>query len=119
METLKPYIGSYMDTSVFLNHGKYGYYLKHNDRLYSVPQCFQKPDFGLQDAIKIIEYKKKMKEQQIENRKDFQDDNDIIKQLDSHYASLAPKGAFKEPNGVSKDVDEIITKLKSKKKVLN
>ena len=53
METLKPYIGSYMDTSVFLNHGKYGWYLNHNSRLYSVPQCFQKPNFGLQDAIKI------------------------------------------------------------------
>ena len=64
-----------------------------------MPQCFQKPTFKLDDAIKIIEYKKKMKEQQIENRKDFQDD--------------------KEPNGVSKDVDEIITKVKSKKKVLN
>ena len=99
METLKPYIGSYMDTSVFLNSGKYGWYLNHDKKLYGVPQCFQKPDFGLQDAIKIIEYKKKMKEQQIENRKDFQDD--------------------KEPNGVSKDVDEIITKVKSKKKVLN
>jgi len=99
METLKPYIGSYMDSSVFLNNGKYGWYLNHNSRLYSVPQYFQKPNFGLQDAIKIIEYKKKMKEQQIENRKDFQDD--------------------KEPNGVSKDVDEIITKVKSKKKVLN
>ena len=98
METLKPYIGSYMDTSVFLNSGKYGWYLNHNSRLYSVPQCFQKPNFGLQDAIKIIEYKKKMKEQQIENRKDFQD---------------------VEPEGVSKDLDEIITKVKSKKKVLN
>ena len=98
METLKPYIGSYMDTSVFLNHGKYGWYLNHNSRLYSVPQCFQKPNFGLQDAIKIIEYKKKMKEQQIENKKDFQD---------------------VEPEGVSKDLDEIITKVKSKKKVLN
>ena len=97
METLKPYIGSYMDTSVFLNHGKYGWYLNHNSRLYSV-QCFQKPNFGLQDAIKIIEYKKKMKEQQIENKKDFQD---------------------VEPEGVSKDLDEIITKVKSKKKVLN
>ena len=107
METLKPYIGSYMDSSVFLNNGKYGWYLNHNSRLYSVPQYFQKPNFGLQDAIKIIEYKKKMKEQQIENKKDFQDDNDIIKQLD------------KEPSGVSKDVDEIITKVKSKKKVLN
>jgi len=98
METLKPYIGSYMDSSVFLNNGKYGWYLNHNSRLYSVPQCFQKPNFGLQDAIKIIEYKKKMKEQQIENKKDFQD---------------------VEPEGVSKDLDEIITKVKSKKKVLN
>ena len=98
METLKPYIGSYMDSSVFLNNGEYGWYLNHNSRLYSVPQCFQKPNFGLQDAIKIIEYKKKMKEQQIENKKDFQD---------------------VEPEGVSKDLDEIITKVKSKKKVLN
>ena len=107
METLKPYIGSYMDTAVFLNNGKYGWYLNHDKKLYGVPQCFQKPDFGLQDAIKIIEYKKKMKEQQIENKKDFQDDNDIIKQLD------------KEPNGVSKDLDDIIKKVKSKKKVLD
>ena len=98
METLKPYIGSYMDSSVFLNNGKYGWYLNHDKKLYGVPQCFQKPDFGLQDAIKIIEYKKKMKEQQIENKKDFQD---------------------VEPEGVSKDLDEIITKVKSKKKVLN
>ena len=29
METLKPYIGSYMDTSIFLNSGKYGWYLNH------------------------------------------------------------------------------------------
>ena len=71
METLKPYIGSYMDTSGFLNNGKYGWYLKHNERLYSVPQCFQKPNFGLQDAIKIIEYKKKMKKQQLRIEKIF------------------------------------------------
>ena len=105
METLKPYIGSYMDSSVFLNNGKYGWYLNHNSRLYSVPQYFQKPNFGLQDAIKIIEYKKKMKEQQIENKKDFEDDNDIIKQLD------------KEPNGVSEDgVYIMVNKIKNKKK---
>ena len=98
METLKPYIGSYMDTSIFLNSGKYGWYLNHDKKLYNVPKCFQKPDFGLQDAIKIIEYKKKMKEQQIENKKDFQD---------------------VEPKGTSEDLDEVITKVKSKKKVLN
>ena len=95
METLKPYIGSYMDTSVFLNSGKYGWYLNHDKKLYGVPQCFQKPDFGLQDAIKIIEYKKKMKEQEEE---------DIIKKLD------------REPKGVSEDLDDIIKKVKSKKK---
>ena len=107
METLKPYIGSYMDTSIFLNSGKYGWYLNHDKKLYSVPQCFQKPDFGLQDAIKIIEYKKKMKEQQIENKKDFQD-------VERPSALV-----LKEPKGTSEDLDEIIAKVKSKKKVLN
>ena len=86
METLKPYIGSYMDSSVFLNNGKYGWYLNHDKKLYSVPQCFQKPTFKLQDAIKIIEYKQKTQKQE------------------------------EEPKGVSEDLDEIITKVKSKKK---
>ena len=115
METLKPFLGSYMESPLFLNNGKYGWYLNHNHKLYGVPKCFEKPTFKLEDAIKIIEYKKKMKEQQIENRKDFQDD-DIIKRLDSHYASLAPEGAFKEPKGTSEDLDDIIKKVKSKKK---
>ena len=106
METLKPFLGSYMDSSVFLNNGKYGWYLNHNHKLYGVPQCFQKPTFNIDDAIKIIEYKQKMKEQQIENRKDFQD-NYIIKKLD------------REPNGTSEDLDDIIKKVKSKKKVLD
>jgi len=118
METLKPYIGSYMDSSVFLNNGKYGWYLNHNSRLYSVPQCFQKPNFGLQDAIKIIEYKKKMKEQQIENKKDFQD-NDIIKKLDREPNGKACASGTSEMFGTSEDLDDIIKKVKSKKKVLN
>ena len=83
METLKPYIGSYMDTAVFLNHGKYGFYLNHNKRLYSVPQCFQKLTFKLDDAIKIIEYKQKTQKQEHE-----QEEEDIIKKLDRE-----PKGA--------------------------
>jgi hypothetical protein len=46
-----------------------------------------------------------MKEQQIENKKDFHDDNDILKQLD------------KEPNGVSEDgVYIMVNKIKNKKK---
>ena len=71
-------------------------------KLYGVPKCFEKPTFNIDDAIKIIEYKKKMKEQQIENRKDY--DDDIIKKLD------------REPQGTSEDLDEIIKKVKSKKK---
>ena len=98
METLKPYIGSYMDSSVFLNNGKYGWYLNHDKKLYGVPQCFQKPTFKLDDAIKIIKYKQKTQKQEEE---------DIIKKLD------------REPKGVSEDLDDIIKKVKSKKKVLD
>ena len=49
---LNPYLGKYSGASVFLNHGPYGPYLNYNKRLYSVPQCFQKPTFKLDDAIK-------------------------------------------------------------------
>ena len=52
-------------------HGKYGPYFNYKDGLYSVPQCFQKPTFKIADAIKMIDYKYKMKLQQIENKKDF------------------------------------------------
>ena len=55
METWKQYISPQMDSSIYLNNGKYGQYLNHNKRLCSVPQCFQKPIFNLKGAIKIIE----------------------------------------------------------------
>ena len=100
MEVINPYLGKYSGSSVFLNHGKYGPYLNYNTKLYSVPKCFEKPTFNIDDAIKIIEYKKKMKEQQIENRKDY---DDIIKKLDC------------EPKGVSHDVDDVLNNIKLKK----
>ena len=104
MEVINPYLGKY-DDSVFLNHGKYGYYLNHNNKLNGVPKCFEKPTFKLDDAIKIIEYKQKMKKQQIENRKDFKEkEEDIIKRLD------------REPKGTSQDVDDVIDNIKLKKK---
>ena len=54
------------ETSVFLNMGQYGFYLNCNDKLYSVPACFQvKPDkFNLETAIKIIDYKSKLASEQ-------------------------------------------------------
>ena len=102
METLKPYIGSYMDTSIFLNNGKFVWYINHDKKLYNVPKCFQKPDFGLQDAIKIIEYKKKMKEQQIENKKDLQERPSAL--------------VLQESKGATEDSDEIKSFKKNIKK---
>ena len=52
------YLGKCKNGSpVFLNMGKYGYYLNYDDHLYSVPVCFQNNKFNLESAIKIIEYK--------------------------------------------------------------
>ena len=86
MEVISPYLGKYDGSSVFLNHGKYGPYLNYKDELYSVPQCFQKPTFKIEDAIKIIDYKYKIKLQQIENKKDFQEDE------------REPKGTLEDDN---------------------
>ena len=95
-----PFLGSYMESPLFLNNGKYGWYLNRNHKLYGVPKCFEKPTFNIDDAIKIIEYKQKMKKQQIENRKDY---DDIIKKLDC------------EPKGASQDVDDVVNNIKLKK----
>jgi topoisomerase IA-like protein len=54
MEIITPYIGKYEQSSIFLNNGKYGPYLNYNEKLYSVPKCFQTPKFGLKEAISII-----------------------------------------------------------------
>ena len=98
MEVINPYLGKYSGESVFLNHGKYGPYLNYNSKLYSVPQCFQKSTFKLDDAIKIIKFKQKTQKQEEE---------DINKKLDQ------------EQKGVSEDLGDIIKKVKSKKKVLD
>ena len=108
METLKPYIGSYMDSSVFLNNGKYGWYLNHDKKLYGVPQCFQKPTFKLDDAIKIIKYKQQKQEEE-----------DKIKNSGKEPKGKACASGTSEMFGTSEDLDEIIAKVKSKKKVLN
>ena len=55
-----------------------------------MPQCFQKPTFKLDDAIKIIKFKQQTQKQEEE-----------------------------EPKGALEDLDKIITKVKSKKKVLD
>ena len=88
MEIISPYLGKFEEESIFLNNGKFGYYLNHNKKLYSVPQCFQKPTFKLKDAVKIIEYRRK-KEAEKEN------ENNIFKKLDAE-----PKSATEESNEI-------------------
>jgi len=102
MEIISPYLGKFEEESIFLNNGKFGYYLNHNKKLYSVPQCFQKPTFKLKDAVKIIEYRR---------NKEAEKENDA------------------EPKGGTEDSDEPAEGLgaqatakpfkKNKKKVLN
>ena len=60
MENKLGFLGKHNETSVFLNMGKYGFYLNFDDKLYSVPACFQDKKFNLESAIKIIEYKSKL-----------------------------------------------------------
>jgi hypothetical protein len=61
MEINLGYLGKHNnDMPIFLNQGKYGFYLNYDDKLYSVPVCFQNKHFNLQVAIKIIDYKSKL-----------------------------------------------------------
>ena len=84
METVNPFIGIYDKSSIFLNYGKYGPFLKWGDnKLYSVPKCFQTPKFNLEAAIKIIEFKNKWSENKNNELVDGDEDStrDKIKRI--------------------------------------
>ena len=74
------YLGKHNESAIFLNMGKYGHYLNYDDKLYSVPVCFQNNKFNLESAIKIIEYKSKLikEEKKLENDS-TEDIVDIVK----------------------------------------
>jgi topoisomerase IA-like protein len=78
MEIISPYIGKYEQSSIFLNHGKYGPFLNYNDKLYSVPLCFQTPKFNLESAIKIIDFKNKWSESKKDELVKGSEDEEII-----------------------------------------
>ena len=77
------YLGKHNASPIFLNMGKYGYYLNYDDKLYSVPVCFQNNKFNLESAIKIIEYKNKLikEEKKIENNDSTEEIIDIVKSI--------------------------------------
>jgi hypothetical protein len=101
------WLGSKSKYPILLHQGKYGPYLNYDNKLYGVPQCFQKSTFKLDDAIKIIKFKQQTHMSAPQARRLEQEEEDIIKKLD------------REPKGVSEDLDDIIKKVKSKKKVLD
>ena len=78
MENKLGFLGKHNETSVFLNMGKYGFYLNFDDKLYSVPACFQDKKFNLESAIKIIEYKSKLIKEEKKLENDSTNDEDIV-----------------------------------------
>jgi topoisomerase IA-like protein len=72
------YLGKHNASPIFLNIGKYGYYLNYDDKLYSVPVCFQNNKFNLEGAIKIIEYKSKLIKEEKKLENDSTKDEDIV-----------------------------------------
>ena len=85
MENIKlGYLGKHNETSVYLNMGKYGFYLNYDEKLYSVPACFQNDKFNLEAAIKIIDYKSKLiKEEKKLETESTNDEgiNEVIKNI--------------------------------------
>ena len=99
MENKLGFLGKHNETSVFLNMGKYGFYLNYDEKLYSVPACFQDKKFNLESAIKIIDYKSKLASEQ--------------KKLESE----SPKNNIDKLMGATTydEVDDIVKSIKDKK----
>jgi len=58
------YLGKHNGSAIFLNIGKYCPYLNYDEKLYSVPACFQTDKFNLESAInksKLIKEEEKLK----------------------------------------------------------
>jgi topoisomerase IA-like protein len=80
MENIKlGYLGKHNDTSIYLNMGKYGFYLNYDEKLYSVPACFQDKKFNLETAVKIIDYKSKLASEQKKLEMDSSKDDIMTK----------------------------------------
>jgi topoisomerase IA-like protein len=79
MENIKlGYLGKHNETSVYLNMGKYGFYLNYDEKLYSVPACFQNDKFNLEAAIKIIDYKSKLIKEEKKLENESTNDEEIV-----------------------------------------
>ena len=106
MENINPYVGKIEENPVFLNNGKYGWYLNYNDKLYSVPESFQSKKFDIKSAKKIIDWKDAhpsptkpptigeldaFEKAKAKSKKESDDESEEDKHL-SKYAKLKKKG---------------------------
>jgi hypothetical protein len=94
MENKLGFLGKHNETSVYLNMGKYGYYLNFDDKLYSVPACFQTDKFNLEAAIKFIEYKSKLIKEE-EKLKTESSIEDIISEINTATDIIELKMLFR------------------------
>jgi hypothetical protein len=101
MENKLGFLGKHNETSVFLNMGKFGYYLNFDSQLYSVPACFQDKKFNLESAIKIIEYKSKL----IKEEKKLEIDS-----TETNIDKIMGATTYEE-------VDDIVKSIKNKKSI--
>ena len=102
MNNLKPYIGRYLEKPIYLNLGQFGWYLKYDEKLYGVPECFHE-GFDLKKAIKIIDLKNKKKEEEkVEKFQEEEEDKkirqgkakDFLNPKNQRGRSLAPSGDY-------------------------
>ena len=50
-------LGKFQKKAIYLNHGKYGYFLNHNKINYKIPEWLPVKKLDLEIASKLIEYK--------------------------------------------------------------
>ena len=60
MESTNNILGKFNKKSIYLNHGKYGFYLTYDKKNYKIPEWFPAEKMDIDIAEKLIEYKKKM-----------------------------------------------------------
>jgi len=60
-------LGKFEKKAIYLNHGKYGYFLNHNKINYKIPEWLPVEKLDLEIASKLIEYKLRYQENKKEN----------------------------------------------------
>lgn len=115
-------VGNFEDKELIVGLGKYGPYIRHNNKFYSIPKELEPLEVTEEQAIDIIKEKRKAEKSKIINT--FKEDGSEMQVLNGRYG---PYIAYKkknykipksmEPDKLSKkDCLEIIEKAKSKKK---